>query len=389
MDSGSYDKIKTAILQRYDINEEAYRRRFRSASRKEGESNRELAIRMMDWQGKWLRECKTIEDVEEAVGKEQFLNSLPKEKRLWVVEKKPKSCVEAGELADEYEQVRKQDCGGDAKGQAQRPSIKCHYCGKLGHIEKECRKKKSDSGNVIQCYNCKKFGHQAKQCPNAVFMGTAEETTSSLIRKGQVEGKPVTDILLDTGCSRTMVHRSLVPEEKMIYGEVVTIRCAHGDTALYPLAHVQLEVEGQSITVKAAVSETLPASVLLGTDVPELSVLLGAEASPVQGETQSEVMVVTTRAEASRRKEEEILQNEKEARSGAKSNPILKEEASESSRQVQITQEQSQSLQDASKSTTQTDSFFSLLRSNIRRSFKAPRGGYYTVRDPRTSRERL
>ena len=31
------------------------------------------------------------------------------------------SCVKAEELADEYEQVRKQDCGGDAKGQAQRP----------------------------------------------------------------------------------------------------------------------------------------------------------------------------------------------------------------------------------------------------------------------------
>ena len=166
------------------------------------------------------------------------------------MEKKPKSCVEAGELADEYEQVRKQDCGGNAKRQAQRPSIKCHYCGKLGHIEKECRKKKSDLGNIIQCYNCKKFGHQAKQCPSAVFMGTAEEATSSLIRKGQVEGKPVTDILLDTGCSRTMVHRNLVPEEKMIYSEVVTIRCTHGDTALYPLAYVQLEVEGQSIAVK-------------------------------------------------------------------------------------------------------------------------------------------
>ena len=51
---------------------------------------------------------------------------------------------------------------------------------------------------------------------------------------------------------------------------------------------------------KAAVSETLPESVLLGTDAPELSVLLGAEASPVQREAQSEVMVVTTRAEASR-----------------------------------------------------------------------------------------
>ena len=89
--------------------------------------------------------------------------------------------------------------------------------------------------------------------------------------------------------------------------------------------------------------------------------LLGAEPSPVQREAQSEVMIVTTRAEASRRKEEEILQNEKEARSGVKSNPILKEGASESSRPVQITQQQRQSGQDVSKSTTQTDSFFCCL----------------------------
>ena len=84
-DSGNYEKIKTAILQRYDINEESYRWRFRSAARNEGESNRELAVRMMDWQGKWLRECKSMEDIREAVGKEQFLNSLPMDKRLWVV----------------------------------------------------------------------------------------------------------------------------------------------------------------------------------------------------------------------------------------------------------------------------------------------------------------
>ena len=31
---------------------------------------------MMDWQGKWLRECKTIEDVKEAVGKKQFFKQF-------------------------------------------------------------------------------------------------------------------------------------------------------------------------------------------------------------------------------------------------------------------------------------------------------------------------
>ena len=41
-DSGDYEKVKAAILRRYDITEESYRQRFRSAKPKQGETNREL-----------------------------------------------------------------------------------------------------------------------------------------------------------------------------------------------------------------------------------------------------------------------------------------------------------------------------------------------------------
>ena len=82
-------------------------------------------------------------------------------------------------------------------------------------------------------------------------------------------------MLLDTGCSRTMLQKSLVPRQWMLEGEAVTIRCAHGDTILYPLACVHLSIGEKKILVKAAVSDTLPVAVLLGTDVEELSELLG------------------------------------------------------------------------------------------------------------------
>ena len=42
----------------------------------------------------------------------------------------------------------------------------------------------------------------------------------------------------------------------------------------YPLAEVEISVSGRVLTVEAGVSRTLPASVLLGTDVPELMTLL-------------------------------------------------------------------------------------------------------------------
>ena len=38
----------------------------------------------------------------------------------------------------------------------------------------------------------------------------------------------------------------------------MTVQCAHGDVVTYPLAMVELEVEGRALTVKTAVSDTLP-----------------------------------------------------------------------------------------------------------------------------------
>ena len=89
-----------------------------------------------------------------------------------------------------------------------------------------------------------------------------------MLRNGVVEGRYVKGIMLDTGCSRTMVRRDLVPQAKWLKEDVV-IRCAHGDTVTYPLAWVELTVQGVPVKVEAALSDTLPTLVLLGRDVPE------------------------------------------------------------------------------------------------------------------------
>ena len=45
-----------------------------------------------------------------------------------------------------------------------------------------------------------------------------------------------------------------MPEKKLVTGEAVTIWCAHVDSVLYPLANVNLVVDGAPLTVEAAVS---------------------------------------------------------------------------------------------------------------------------------------
>ena len=44
-EASDYEQLKQAVLRRYDINEESHRRRFRTASKKDGETNRELVTR--------------------------------------------------------------------------------------------------------------------------------------------------------------------------------------------------------------------------------------------------------------------------------------------------------------------------------------------------------
>ena len=178
-----YDTLKVAILARYDINEEAYCRRFRTVSRGHGKTNHELAICLMDLQDKWLQACTTTGDIKEVCGIKQFLSTIPMEKKLWVMERKPKTCVQAGELADDYEQARK---GTALEQPAQVRVKKCTHCGRTGHLEDSCSRKTEQSRGAggsgqrtdrepFRCYRCQKPGHLRKDCPEklGLFCGEA------------------------------------------------------------------------------------------------------------------------------------------------------------------------------------------------------------------------
>ena len=116
----------------------------------------------------------------------------------------------------------------------------------------------------------------------AVGEGPVVESLSgvSATRRGVVEGTAVHDIILDTGCSHTMIHQDLVPAKKRVSGEAVTLRCAHGDVVLYPLADINVQVSGIAFTGRAAILHTLPVSMLVGVDVLVLGHLLKMKGTP-------------------------------------------------------------------------------------------------------------
>ena len=354
-EANDYEQLKKAILKRYDINEETYRQRFRSTRKKSDESHRELVVRLQDLRQKWMQKYSTVEQIGDIIVMEQFLNSLTPDLRVWIRERKPETTSEAGELADQYEQARKSTLGvgsGNSKEGVQRRDHKkdatrsetrrCHACGREGHLARNCSirrdgesqpkenrlkepviPKKEKGDRVVKCYNCGKTGHIATNCPsNALFCSNSAEDWST--QSGVIEGTAVPDIVLDTGCSRTMVRQDLVAEEKLLEGEAVTIRCAHGDMDLYPLAKVEMELNGTRIETIAAVSDHLHVSALLGTDVPELIQLLGTAAKNSNIGKIEEAMVIT-RAQARRKEDEEATQRSKEEESGVQANPLIEQ----------------------------------------------------------------
>ena len=296
-EASDYDTLKKAVLRRYNITEETYRRQFRAAKLQKTETPRELTTRLMDMAKKWSKECSTFDGLLDLIVKEQLLNCLPEDIRVWVRERKAKTSAEAGELAEDFLQARSAESEGHPCSNKDLPSPPgdCPRCGLPGHWASECpshppaqvkkaehnpRKKLSE----VQCFTCNEMGHYSFKCPKNVGLYCDEGSTQApsvngrgVYRTGCVNGMQVEDIILDTGASRTLVREDLIPPYAMNDGEV-TITCVHGDTITYPTAQINVSVGShQDMTVRAAVSKTLPAAVLLGRDVPQLMDLLESE----------------------------------------------------------------------------------------------------------------
>ena len=94
---------------------------------------------------------------------------------------------------------------------------------------------------------------------------------------------------------------------------------------MYPLANIEVQLGGMAFMVEAAVSDRLPMSVLLGTDVPQLVELLnGVGREPGLDSDGGEAMdvLVMTRSQRAAQEQVEEQQREKQLRSGVRPSPV-------------------------------------------------------------------
>ena len=99
-EANNYQKVREAILRRFDVNEESRRRKFRNDRKRSGETHRELMTRLQENFQRWVGSQEM--SVEDLMVAEQFYQVVPEAMAVWVKDRKPSSLHQMAELADDY-----------------------------------------------------------------------------------------------------------------------------------------------------------------------------------------------------------------------------------------------------------------------------------------------
>ncbi|XP_071842666.1 uncharacterized protein [Apostichopus japonicus] len=219
-DSQNYQKLKKALLKRFQFTEEGFRQKFRRERPKKGETSIQYMARLENYMARWLEMGginKTFEEFSDLMLREQFLNVCSKELALFLREHDCKTSKALSELADKYLEAHHRDLEKCVKsfqtnqGNGKKPdgnpnsqeyktkivdagenrntrsAIKCFVCGKLGHKANDCRQRfKAQSAVATENAKPDKLGssdgsqkdHRSGQTANLCLMKQIKESDS-------------------------------------------------------------------------------------------------------------------------------------------------------------------------------------------------------------------
>lgn len=166
-----YNELKTALLKRYELTEDGFKRKFRSCRPEAGETFGQFSVRLSNYLTRWVEmaKCnKTYEGLFDLMMRDQLLHICNKELTLYLKERIPSSLKEMAMLADQFKEARLTSAVSltyPSGSKAQRSTSKPKQEGakSFDHVKKQ--DSGSSSGKERRCFKCGSSTHIVMNCP--------------------------------------------------------------------------------------------------------------------------------------------------------------------------------------------------------------------------------
>ena len=143
-----YEKLKSALLKRYQLTGDGFRKRFRTSRPEPSESPSQFITRIGNYLQRWIdlaKAAETYDGVKKLFIEERYLRNCPKEMATHLKEGKPETLQGLPECAETYLEAHSSDIlfGVDPKFPKIRRSPtpkRCHNCGSTDHLRNQCPK---------------------------------------------------------------------------------------------------------------------------------------------------------------------------------------------------------------------------------------------------------
>ena len=192
-----YDRVKLALMNRYDLTEDVYRRKFRASKPEVDESPELFIVRLERYLLRWLELSHTersFEGLKDLIVEEQFIDSCPKELAIHLRERAPETLKQIAKIADQYLEAHGKHLFSCAtkkplvqpkaeqtkNARSDTTALLCYKCNARGHKTINCPTLER------KCFLCGKQGHEARNCRSGGRKSGGQGKDGNPVQRGQV-----------------------------------------------------------------------------------------------------------------------------------------------------------------------------------------------------------